>query len=146
MKLNLRRNRFEAVILKNDFEKFANDHPPPPYKTWPIHQIPFTSPFFCGVLQPQNTLILIRISMIPRIVLLFYKSPLFMETREKISNENNVHFIYKEFNFSCTRGKLEYHESFHEGSYDILLFVLESECYCTHNFCKINSVQDGAKT
>ena len=80
--------------------------------------------------------------MIPGIVLLFYRSPLFMGTREK----NNVHSIHKEFTFFCMRSELKYHENFHEGSYDILLFVLETECYCTHNFCKINSLQDSAKT
>ena len=69
-----------------------------------------------------------------------------MGTREKILNENNVHFIYREFIFFCTRSELRYHENFYEGSYDIPLFVLETECYCTHNFSKINSLQDGAKT
>ena len=69
-----------------------------------------------------------------------------MGTREKILNENNVHFIYREFTFFCTRSELKYHENFHEGSSDILLFVLETECYCTHNFIEIHSLQDGAKT
>ena len=69
-----------------------------------------------------------------------------MGAREKILNENKVHFIYREFAFFCTRSKLKYHQSFHEGSYDVFLFVLETECYCTHNFCKNNSLQDGAKT
>ena len=68
-----------------------------------------------------------------------------MGTREKILYEDKVHFIYKEFTFFCTRSELIYHENFYKGSYDILLFVLETECYCTHNFCKINSLQDGAK-
>ena len=31
--------------------------------------------------------------MIPGIVVLFYRSPLSMVERERISNENNVHFI-----------------------------------------------------
>ena len=69
-----------------------------------------------------------------------------MGTPEKTLNENNFHFIYREFTFFCTRSELKYYENFHEGSCDILLFVLETECYCTHNFCKINSLQDGAKT
>ena len=69
-----------------------------------------------------------------------------MGTREKNLNENNVHFIYREITFFCTRSELKYHENFHERSYGMLLFVLETECYCTHNFCKINSLQDGAKT
>ena len=69
-----------------------------------------------------------------------------MGTREKILNENNVRLIYREFTFFCTRIELKYHENFHEGSYDIFLFVLETECYCTHNFKKINSLLDGAKT
>ena len=69
-----------------------------------------------------------------------------MGTGEKILNENNVHFIYREFTFFCTRIELKYHENFHEGSYDILLFVLETECYYTHNFSEIHSLQDGAKT
>ena len=57
-----------------------------------------------------------------------------METREKILNESNVHFNYGEFTFFCTRSELKYHEHFHEESYDTLLFVLETNCYCTHNF------------
>ena len=69
-----------------------------------------------------------------------------MGTRENFLNENNVHFIYRECIFFCTRTELKYHENFHEGSHDILSFVLEAECYCTHNFCKINSLQDGGKT
>ena len=55
-----------------------------------------------------------------------------MGTREKILNENNVHFIYGEFAFFCTRSELKYHENFHARSYDTLLFVLETECYCSH--------------
>ena len=84
--------------------------------------------------------------MTPGIVLLFHRSPLFRGTPEKILNENNVHFIYRECTFFYTRSELKYHENFHEGSYDLLLFVLETEFYCTHNFCKISSLQDGAKT
>ena len=80
--------------------------------------------------------------MIPGIVLLFYRSPLFIRAWEIFFNENNVHFIYRELTFFFTRSELKYYENFH----DILLFVLETECYYTHNFCKINSLRDGAKT
>ena len=69
-----------------------------------------------------------------------------MGTHEKILNENNVHFNYGEFTFFCTRNELKYHENFHEGSHDTLLFVLETNCYCTHNFFKISSLQEGEKT
>ena len=41
-------------------------------------------------------------------------------------NENNLHFIYREFSFFCKRSELKYHENFHEESYGILLFVLET--------------------
>ena len=61
-------------------------------------------------------------------------------------NENNLHFIYREFTFFCKRSELKYHENFHEESYDMLLFVLETKCYCSYNFWKINLLQDGAKT
>ena len=50
-----------------------------------------------------------------------------MGTREKMLNETNVHFIYREFTFFCTRRELKYRENFHEGSYNILLFVLETK-------------------
>ena len=94
----------------------------------------------------KGTLILNRISMIPGILLFFYRPPLFMGTRGKNLNESKVHFIHREFTFFCTRSELKYHEHFHERSYDILLFALETKCYCAHNFCKINSHQDGVKT
>ena len=45
----------------------------------------------------KESLILIWISMIPGIVLLIYRLPLYMGTREKFLNENAVHFIYGEF-------------------------------------------------
>ena len=41
----------------------------------------------------KASIVLIQISMIPGIVVLFYRSPLSMVERERISNENNVHFI-----------------------------------------------------
>ena len=40
----------------------------------------------------------------------------------------------------------KYHENFLKGSYDTLSFVLETECYSTINFCKINPFQKGVKT
>ena len=49
--------------------------------------------------------------MIPRIVLLFYRSSLSMVARERISNENNVHFIL----FSIPIAKSKYLENFPEG-------------------------------
>ena len=63
-----------------------------------------------------------------------------MGTREKISNENNVHFISRELTFFRTRSELKDKENFHEDSYKIL-FVIDRECYCSHKFCKINSLQ-----
>ena len=75
---------------------------------------------------------------------LFYKSLLFMGTREK--NLKWKQHSFHLWTFFCTRSELKYHENFHEGSYDILIFVLETECYCTHKFCTIDSLQDGAKT
>ena len=41
--------------------------------------------------------------------------------------------------------ELKYYENFHEGYYDIISFLLKTESYCTHSFCKINSLQEGAK-
>ena len=83
--------------------------------------------------------------MIPGIALFFYRPLLFMGKRKKILNENNVHFIYQQFTFFCARSKLKYLKNFHEGSNDVLLFVLEIEFHCTQNFCKINSLQDGVE-
>ena len=75
--------------------------------------------------------------MIPDIVLLVYRSTLFMGSRKEILNENSVHFIYKEFTFFCTRSEFKYLRNFLKGSYNILLFVLEIECFGTQNFSKI---------
>ena len=46
----------------------------------------------------------------------------------------------------CTRCGLKDDGNFLEDSYKILLFVLERDCYCTHKFYKINSLQHSAKT
>ena len=79
----------------------------------------------------KASLVLIRISMIPGIIVLFYRLPLSMVAREGISNENNVHFIL----LSILR-----------ANQSVKKIFLNVECYCFHKFCKTNSFQDGVKT
>ena len=42
----------------------------------------------------KASIVLIRISMISGIVVFFYRSPLSMVARERISDEDNLHFLY----------------------------------------------------
>ena len=73
----------------------------------------------------KASLVLIQISMI-----LLYRLPLSMVARERISNDNNVHFIL----FSIPRANQSVKKTF-----------LKVECYCFHKFCKTNSFQNGVK-
>ena len=66
--------------------------------------------------------------MFPEIAVLFCRSSLFMEAREKISNENNVYLII----FFYTYSESKYQENFHKF-------------YCFRKFCKTNPFQDGVR-
>ena len=67
-----------------------------------------------------------------------------MEAQEKILNEH-IYFLYVKLPFFWTRSELKNHQNFHEGSYDTLLFLLQTDFYCIHNFCKINSLQESVQ-
>ena len=78
--------------------------------------------------------------MIPGIVLLVigYLNPWVHEKKSQIKT-TFISFIENSL-FFRTRSELKDNENFHEDSYKIL-FVIDKECYCTHKFCKINSLQ-----
>ena len=65
-----------------------------------------------------------------------------MGTWEKILYENNVRFIYWEFTFFVWKE----HESITKIFMNVFIrYFYLSECYSTHNFYKISSLQDGTK-
>ena len=69
--------------------------------------------------------------MIPGIIVLFYRLPLYMVARDRISNEKNVHFILL---------------SIPTANQSVKKIFLKVKCSCFHKFYKTNSFQDGVKT
>ena len=63
----------------------------------------------------KESVVLIGILIIPRIVVLFYRSPLNMVAQERNSNENDAHFLYR-LTFFYTESEPEYQENFPEDS------------------------------
>ena len=68
-----------------------------------------------------------------------------MVARERNSNENNAHFIYR-LTFFYAEIEPEYQNNFPEGSVKDVSIFWEKECYCFLKFFETNTIQDGVKT